>query len=154
MCCTRGFFVFWTVLVAGGVWFGSSYLSSVGDAAPAASAGWQKGRGWGWIWGKDDTHGALNSMNSVSIRDALKLATDGKVYDLGIRYSRRSYKWPGHSPGEVLSYRTPEGVKRQKDHAFTLPAANSSLQAWHSCASGSAGWPRAPTSSTEPPSSS
>ena len=137
MCCRGGFFVVLTLLVAGGAWMGSSYLASAGGAAPAAPAqagGWQKGKGWGWIWGKDDTLGALNSMNAASIRDALKISTQGKVYDLGIPYSRRSYKWPGHSPGEVLSYRTPEGVKRQKDHAFTLPPANSSLQAWHSCA--------------------
>ena len=58
----------------------------------------------------------------------------GKVYDLGVTYDRTSYKWPGHSPGEVLSFRTPEGVKRQKDLDFTLPAANPAGLAWHSSA--------------------
>ena len=28
----------------------------------------------------------------------LALATRGEVFDLGLTYSRRSYKWPGHSP--------------------------------------------------------
>ena len=105
-------------------------------ARPAAQPikGWRKGKGWGWIWGKDDELGALNAMTEGSKRTALTLATTGKVYDLGITYSRRSYKWPGHSPGEIIMYRSPEGVKRQKDHAFTLPANNPSRDAWHSCA--------------------
>ena len=39
----------------------------------------------------------------------------GKVYDLGITYSRRSYKWPGHSPGEIISFRSPGGEAAQKE---------------------------------------
>lgn len=39
----------------------------------------------------------------------------GKVYDLGIRVDRTSYKWPGHSPTEVISFRSPGGVKKQGD---------------------------------------
>jgi hypothetical protein len=45
---------------------------------------------------------------------ALRLAREGKVYDLGVLYDRTSWKWPGHNPGEVISFRTPEGVKRQQ----------------------------------------
>src|SRR5262245_42554619 len=94
---------------------------------------WQKGKGWGWVWGKDDEVGALNELTDASRLAALRLAERGKVYDLGVLYDRRSYKWPGHSPGEIISFRTPEGVKRQVD----LPDIvnnNDSKTAWHSAA--------------------
>jgi kynurenine formamidase len=58
----------------------------------------------------------------------------GKVYDLGVTYDRSSYKWPGHSPGEIMIFRGPEGVKRQQDNEFTQGPGNSSGTAWHSCA--------------------
>jgi kynurenine formamidase len=94
---------------------------------------WQKGKGWGWVWGKEDEVGALNEMTEGSRLAALRLVEQGKVYDLGVLYDRTSYKWPGHSPGEVISFRTPEGVKRQGD----LPDIvnnNISKTAWHSSA--------------------
>ncbi|MSR57555.1 MAG: cyclase family protein [Planctomycetaceae bacterium] len=105
------------------------------DAAQKTAApGWVKGQGWGWIWGETDERGALNSLTDASRLAALQLVTSGKTYDLGVQYSRRSFKWPGHSPGEIITYRSPEGVKRQKDHPFTLPDVNPSGQGWHSCA--------------------
>jgi kynurenine formamidase len=94
---------------------------------------WQKGKGWGWVWGKDDEVGALNELTEASRLAALRLADRGKIYDLGVLYDRTSYKWPGHSPGEIISFRTPEGVKRQGD----LPDIvnnNGSRTAWHSSA--------------------
>jgi len=94
---------------------------------------WQKGKGWGWVWSKDDEVGALNEMTDASRLAALRLADRGQVYDLGVLYDRTSYKWPGHSPGEIISFRTPEGVKRQGD----LPDIvnnNDSKTAWHSAA--------------------
>ncbi len=94
---------------------------------------WQKGKGWGWVWGKDDEVGALNELTDASRLAALRLATRGQVFDLGVTYDRTSYKWPGHSPGEIISFRTPEGVKRQRD----LPALvnnNADGLAWHSSA--------------------
>lgn len=103
-------------------------------AQTTRQAGWVKGKGWGWIWGQNDELGALNSMNDETRLKALQLAKTGRVYDLGVAYSRNSFKWPGHSPGEVMSYRSPEGVKQQQDHPFTLPAVNPSGQGWHSCA--------------------
>ena len=96
--------------------------------------GWKKGQGWGWIWGKEDEVGALNALSPETVLKALSLVKQGKVYDLGITYDRTSFKWPGHSPGEILSFRTPEGVKRQKDLDFTLSPANPAGLAWHSCA--------------------
>jgi kynurenine formamidase len=93
---------------------------------------WQKGKGWGWVWGKDDEVGALNEMTEASRLAASRLVRQGRVYDLGVTYDRTSYKWPGHNPGEIISFRTPEGVKRQGD----LPSivADPSKTAWHSSA--------------------
>jgi hypothetical protein len=77
--------------------------------------GWEKGKGWGWIWGKDDEVGALNGLSNETRGSALKLATRGEVFDLGMTYSRRSFKWPGHSPGEIITFRSPDGVARMQD---------------------------------------
>jgi len=96
--------------------------------------GWKKGTGWGWIWGKEDEVGALNAMSPASARNALSLVKEGKVYDLGVPYSRNSFKWPGHSPGEVITYRGPEGEKRQLDYEFVKPNGNRLGVGWHSCA--------------------
>jgi len=92
---------------------------------------WQPGKGWGWVWGSRDEVGALNEMTDQSRLAALRLVREGKVYDLGMLYDRTSWKWPGHNPGEVISFRTPEGVKRQEDLPFSK---NPSGTAWHSCA--------------------
>lgn len=128
------------VLLAGvGVGVAAQWLveSGAAYADPAAPAlqKWVKGKGWGWVWGKSDEVGSLNEMTDTSRLAALRLAKTGKVYDLGILYSRQSYKWPGHSPGEVMSFRTPEGVKRQGDVGpFADPVGNADQMAWHSCA--------------------
>jgi len=84
-----------------------------GEAAP--TKGWTKGKGWG-PWGKDDEVGALNAMTPATIKAALSLAKEGKVYDLGINYDAESFKWPGHAPAAIMTFRGPERV------------------AWHSCA--------------------
>jgi kynurenine formamidase len=95
--------------------------------------GWKKGKGWGWVWGKSDEVGALNAMTEASKLAALRLAKQGKVYDLGVLYDRTSYKWPGHSPAEIIAFRTPEGVKRQQDLPNLVGAdVNPRGTAWHS----------------------
>src|SRR5687768_4444231 len=102
-------------------------------AESPATQKWKKGQGWGWVWGKNDEVGALNEMTDASRLAALRVVRQGKVHDLGVTYDRTSYKWPGHSPGEIIAFRTPEGVKRQQD----LPGivSNNALgTAWHSCA--------------------
>ena len=76
---------------------------------------WQAGKGWGWVWGKDDEVGALNEMTDASRLAALKMVRQGRVFDLGLSYDRTSYKWPGHSPGEIIMFRSPSGVKSQQD---------------------------------------
>lgn len=103
------------------------------EKAPAA--GWVKGKGYGPVWGKDDEVGSLNAMTPATIRDALKLAKDGTVHDLGVVYSRNSFRWPGHSPGEILTFRSPEGINRQRDFPAAVdPKANPEKIAWHSSA--------------------
>jgi len=109
-------------------------LSAWPEPATPQIKGWQEGKGWGWIWGPKDELGAMNSVTPATTLAALQTVKEGKTYDLGITYGRTSYKWPGHSPCEVMTFRSPEGVKRQDDNAFTRPDVNPSGQAWHSCA--------------------
>ena len=96
--------------------------------------GWTKGKGYGWVYGPHDEVGALNGVNTPArILAALREVKKGNVYDLGVRVGNDSYKWPGHSPTQILSYRTPEGVKRQND----IPGFGGSHPkklAFHSCA--------------------
>jgi len=125
-----GILVF-SLLILIGILFLISPLKLSSDSHKQALKGWEKGRGWGWVWGDQDEVGALNAMTSQSVLDAINLVKSGQVYDLGISYDRNSYKWPGHSPGEIISFRTPEGVKRQQDHDFAI---NKAGLAWHSCA--------------------
>lgn len=99
----------------------------------AARRGWQKGSGWGWIWGADDERGALNAANPTTVLAALRGVKKGRVYDLGLTYDRTSFKAGVHNPGEILSFRTPEGLKRQKDMPFHRGAGAMSI-GWHSCA--------------------
>jgi hypothetical protein len=107
-------------------------LSGAG-AADAGMKQWTKGKGWGWVWGPDDEVGALNEMTDQSRMAAVGLVRQGKAYDLGLPYDRMSYKWAGHSPGEIISFRTPEGVARQKDLPFTTPeGGNTGATRWHS----------------------
>ncbi len=109
----------------------ATHLLVAQDDGSAELRGWTKGKGWGWVWGKNDEVGSLNAMTQQSVLAAVGLIRDGKKYDLGVSYDRESYKWPGHSPGEIISFRSPEGVKRQHD----LPALdNAAGTAWHSCA--------------------
>lgn len=103
--------------------------------ATAEPKKWQQGKGWGWVWGEGDQVGALNEMSPQSILKAIQSVQEGRVFDLGITYDRTSFKWPGHSPGEILTFRSPEGVRRQQDLPFTLPEnGNPSLTTWHSSA--------------------
>lgn len=102
------------------------------DSATPQMKKWVQGRGWGWVWGPEDEVGSLNEMTDASRAAALRLATSGKVFDLGVTYDRNSFKWPGHSPGEIITFRSPEGVKRQGD--FTPAKESSKGTSWHSCA--------------------
>lgn len=102
-------------------------------AAPAEGAAfqvrpkaWVKGKGWGWVWGPEDQVGNLNELSPELTLKALALVQRGRVYDLGLTYDRRSYKWPGHSPGEILTFRSQQGELTQRDLPFIVdPQANS-----------------------------
>jgi hypothetical protein len=56
----------------------------------------------------------------------------GKIYDLGVPLDQHSFKWPGHSPTQIMSFRSPAGVKNSKD--VPMFAGNPHGTAWHSCA--------------------
>jgi kynurenine formamidase len=102
-------------------------------AAAQSPKGWTKGKGFGWVYGPNDETGSLNAINTpAQILAALQSAKTGKVYDLGVPVDQHSYKWPGHSATAVISYRTPFGVKAQKDVAPF--AGHPKGLAWHSCA--------------------
>jgi kynurenine formamidase len=77
--------------------------------------GWEKGRGWGWIWGEADEVGALNHMTAESTLAALRRPGRGRVYDLGAPLDRGSFLWPGHAATEVLPFRTAAGLKKAGD---------------------------------------
>jgi hypothetical protein len=91
---------------------------------------WQRGKGWGWVWGDDDQVGNLNELSPELTMKALSKVEEGKVYDLGLTYDRRSYKFVGHSSGEIISYRTPAGLllhPGEKDLAFVKSEEGNSL---------------------------
>jgi hypothetical protein len=52
---------------------------------------WKFGIGWGWVWGGDDEIGSLNEMNDTSRLSALRIASRGEVFDLGVIYDRDSF---------------------------------------------------------------
>src|SRR5437867_11552305 len=76
------------------------FLFTGAASAAEPNTKWQKGKGWGAVWGRNDEVGSLNEMTDASRLAALRLARQGKVYDLGVLYDRTSYKWPGHNPAE------------------------------------------------------
>ena len=113
---------------------GTATAVEIGSARSEPIRGWQKGKGWGWIWGKDDEVGSLNALSNASRAAALSLATRGEVFDLGLTYSRRSYKWPGHSPGEIITFRSPDGIRRMQDPDAPPPSRTRDHVYWHSAA--------------------
>ena len=99
-----------------------------GDVAPKK---WRKGRGWGWVWGSDDEVGALNELSPELAKKGLSYGK-GRVYDLGQAYDKRSFKFAGHAAGEIVTYRSPEGLILQKDPVVTGPG-NTSVTSYASC---------------------
>jgi hypothetical protein len=76
-------------------------------------------------------------MTDASRLAALRLATQGKTCDLRLPYARDSGRWAGHNPGEIISFRTPEGMARQRDLRF--PGSWRQLQPCACLPAGSAG---------------
>ena len=98
-----------------------------------ALKGWTKGKGFGWVWGKDDQIGALNAiLTPERTLKAFQSIKTGKVYDLGVPLDSQSYKWPGHSATSIVSFRSPPGVKRQGD--VDVFVGHPKKMAFHSCA--------------------
>jgi kynurenine formamidase len=82
--------------------------------------GWERGKGWGWIWGETDELGALNAMTPESIAESLANVSQGRVFDLGVKMQRSSFRWAGHVGTEVVTFRSAEGLLREQaaDPAF------------------------------------
>lgn len=60
-------------------------------------------------------------MSASELMNALALAKAGKVYDLeGVRQADMPL-WPGHPAFQVLTYRTPQGVKNKGPKPFPEP---------------------------------
>ncbi|HQZ33126.1 MAG TPA: cyclase family protein [Ilumatobacteraceae bacterium] len=76
---------------------------------------WAPDRGWGWVWGPHDEVGALNALGRRETLAALSGIRSGQVFDLGVTVDRNSYLSPVHPHTEVLSFRSPEGVLRERD---------------------------------------
>jgi kynurenine formamidase len=137
-----GWFVGWSLALASAIGVIVAASAPATEPRPGAEPqsdstpikGWQKGKGWGWIWGKDDEVGSLNAMTDASRAAALALAKHGEVFDLGLTYSRNSYKWPGHSPGEIITFRSPDGIARMQDKDAPPAAINPDRVYWHSAA--------------------
>ena len=104
-----------------------------GMLAAQTPRGWTKGKGFGWVYGNADEVGALNAVNTpAQVLRALRDVKTGRVYDLGVRIDRTSYKWPGHSPTEIMSFRGPHGLRTGKDiPTFQNDARNIGF---HNCA--------------------
>ncbi len=87
--------------------------------------------------------GRSTALTNESRAAALALATRGEVFDLGMTYSRRSYKWPGHSPGEIITFRSPDGVasdERRRRAAGRQESATMSTGTRRHCSSPTT-WP-------------
>jgi kynurenine formamidase len=113
---------------------GANAAAQEAQVPSAPLRGWQRGKGWGWIWGKDDQIGALNGLSNESRAAALALARRGEMFDLGMTYSRRSFKFPGHSPGEIITFRSPDGIDRMQDPDAPPADKNPDHVFWHSAA--------------------
>lgn len=102
-------------------------------ASAQAPRGFTPGKGYGPVYGPADEVGALNAISSPEhVLRAVRSIQKGRIYDLGVPVDASSYKWPGHSPTQIMSFRSPEGVKRQADTPGF--AGNAKGIAWHSCA--------------------
>ncbi len=76
-----------------------------------------------------------HAFDECCTREENRLVRSGKVYDLGVTYYARSYKWPGHSPGTIMTYRSPESERRQGDFKPVVDAKlNPQRIGWHSYA--------------------
>jgi kynurenine formamidase len=57
-------------------------------------------------------------LASTNVRDALALATEGRIYDLDCERFPGMPLFPGHPPFQVLPYRTPGGLDNQADQEW------------------------------------
>jgi len=77
--------------------------------------------------GPEDEIGTLNAITPATVMAALQLAKNGRTADLGVMVDRRSFRWAGHAPTEVMTYRPPQGERIAKDDV-----AGANDPRWHS----------------------
>ncbi|MDX2150760.1 MAG: cyclase family protein [Bryobacteraceae bacterium] len=95
-------------------------------ALGAQPRGWQKGKGYGPVYGSQDEVGSLNAINTpAQVLEALRQVKTGRVFDLGVRVANDSFKFAGHAPTQITTYRSPEGFQRE---------TGQNALAYHSCA--------------------
>lgn len=75
---------------------------SVATQVETSIKGWQKGKGWGWIWGKDDEVGSLNAMTAASQAAALALAKKGLASLLSLKEDLEVVAQASHG-GEAIA---------------------------------------------------
>lgn len=108
-------------------------LAATAFPQSASLKGWTPGRGFGWVWGPHDEIGSLNAVaNPAYVLKALQSVRTGKTYDLGVLCDATSYKWPGHSATSLVTFRSPELIKR--DPATNPFAQHPRALSWHSLA--------------------
>ncbi len=75
----------------------------------------QRQKLWHGLW-ENDQVGALDAITDPAhVFGALKDVKTGRIYGLGVRLDRTSFKWPGQSPTAIMSFRSPDGLRPGKD---------------------------------------
>jgi hypothetical protein len=65
------------------------------DGRPVAEVkGWQKGKGWGWIWGEGSRRAQRHDAGHHQVGI---VAGQDRGSTTWVPYDRNSFKWPGHS---------------------------------------------------------
>jgi len=62
-----------------------------------------------------EKHPPLLDAGPAAVLAASRLIDTGKIYDLDCGRWTHMPQWPGHAPFQVLAYRTPRGVRVEKD---------------------------------------
>jgi kynurenine formamidase len=73
----------------------------------------------------------LSSLGPADVLRAAELIRIGKVYDLDCGRWPGMPVWEGHADLQVLTYRSPQGVRNQRDHEYWM-GRNDVKYGWHS----------------------
>jgi len=65
-----------------------------------------------------DEVGAVGRLTATNVRDALHAVTQGRVFDLDPGRFRGMPLWPGHPAYELVTFRTPAGLRADEDEEY------------------------------------